>query len=43
MTWDKDDKGEEHMAEVLVGGILVAWVPAQASSGSLIGFALLIS
>lgn len=43
MAWDKDDKGEEHMAEVLVGGILVAWVPVQASSGSLIGFALLIS
>lgn len=29
------------MAEVLVGGILVAWVSAQPSAESLVGFALL--
>lgn len=43
MAWGKDEKGEGHLAEALVGGMPVAWVPAQASAGSLIGFALLIS
>lgn len=43
MARNKDETGEGHMAEALVGGIPVAWVPAQASAGPLIGFALLIS
>ena len=43
VEWDKDKEGEGHMAEVQDGSVLVAWVPAQASTGSLMGFALLIS
>ena len=43
VEWDKDKEGEGHMAEVQDGSVLVAWVPAQASPGSLMGFALLIS
>lgn len=43
MTWDKDEKAEGCMANKLSGDVLVAWVPARGSAGSLISFALLIS